>query len=62
MLHQLLPFASDAILTFFFLRPMFSHMINTQFEELRKGDRNWKHRTAQEKQVPYRTYLPKSEY
>ncbi len=30
---------------------MFSHMINTQFEELRKADRNWKHRTAQEKQV-----------
>jgi hypothetical protein len=26
-------------------------MINTQFEELRKADRNWKHRTAQEKQV-----------
>jgi len=37
-------------IAFCLARPMFNHQITTQFEELRKADKQWKGKTTQEKQ------------
>ena len=37
-------FHVHADVAFFLARPMFNHMINTKFDELRRGDKEWKKR------------------
>jgi len=53
-IEQLLTeFHVNADLAFFLARPMFNHLINTKFEEMRKTDKQWKQRSAAEKQVKH---------
>jgi len=40
-------------IAFFLARPMFNHLITTQFEDMRKSDKQWKAKTSQEKQVKH---------
>ena len=41
------------------LRPMFNYLISTKYDELRRGDKLWKQRTAAERQVGgYTVYVP----
>eukprot|EP00090_Calanus_glacialis_P000154 TRINITY_DN1009_c0_g1_i2.p1 TRINITY_DN1009_c0_g1~~TRINITY_DN1009_c0_g1_i2.p1 ORF type:complete len:1411 (-),score=541.96 TRINITY_DN1009_c0_g1_i2:289-4521(-) len=53
-IEQLLSeFHVNADIAFFLARPMFNHLINTKFDDLRKNDKLWKQRTGAEKQAKH---------
>ena len=53
-IHQLLSeFHVNSDIAFFLARPMFNYMIGTKYDELRKGDKLWKQRTAAERQAKH---------
>merc|ERR1712142_990850 len=53
-IEQLLSeFHVHADIAFFLARPMFNHLINTKFDDLRKNDKLWKQRTVAEKQAKH---------
>merc|ERR1719347_554172 len=53
-IEQLLSeFHVHADVAFFLARPMFNHLINTKFDELRKRDKQWKARSVAERQAKH---------
>lgn len=53
-IEQLLSeFHVNADIAFFLARPMFNHLINTKFDDLRKNDKLWKQRSGAEKQAKH---------
>merc|ERR1719468_911185 len=40
-------------IAFFLARPMFNHLINGQYEDIRKSDKQWRTKTLQEKQIKH---------
>merc|ERR1719400_2472218 len=53
-IHQLLSeFHVNSDIAFFLARPMFNYLISTKYDELRRGDKEWKKRTTAERQVKH---------